>query len=157
RQYSLKKEGVFIDADGTDHDGARVDEECDPYESGEPELDGGHNQWSSPYDGKTTRDSSSFDADHFIPLEEVARSGGADWDEDRKHEFGMYTPNEIVIVSAHSNRAKGSDDPNDWMPAQESYHCDYATRWIQLKTTWDLSVDQAEHDALADALHDCTS
>lgn len=155
RQYSLKQEGTYIDADGGRHKHARVDDECDPYEKGDPELDGGYNQWSSPYDGETTSDSSTFDADHFIALEEVARSGGAKWADDRKEEFGMYSPDVIIMVSAHSNRSKGSDDPANWMPSQESYHCAYAARWVQLKHDWDLAVDQDEHDALDETLSTC--
>lgn len=155
RQYSLKQEGVYVDANGERHKHARVDDECDPYEKGAPELDGGYNQWNSPYDGKTTRDSSTFDADHFIALEEVARSGGATWSDDRKEEFGMYSPGVIIMVSAHSNRSKGSDDPADWMPTQESYHCAYADRWVELKDDWNLTVDQDEHDALEDTLSAC--
>lgn len=155
REYSLKNEGIYVDADGTKHDHARVDEECTPYEPGDSELEGGHNEWRSPYDGQVTRDSSGLDADHFIPLEEVARSGGTEWSEEQKHEFAMYSPSVIVMVSAHSNRAKGSDDPADWMPSQDSYHCAYAARWVQLKADWDLTVDQDEHDALARVLADC--
>src|SRR5699024_8454722 len=149
RSYSLQQEGTYVDADGQRHEHARMDDECNPYEKGDPELDGGYNEWRSPYDGQVTRDSSELDADHFVPLEEVARSGGTEWSEEQKHEFAMYSPSVIVMVSAHSNRAKGSDDPSDWMPSQDSYHCAYAVRWVQLKADWDLTVDQDEHDALA--------
>jgi hypothetical protein len=36
------------------------------------------------------------------------------------------------------------------MPTVTSYHCEYATTWIVVKTRWALAVDRAERDALAD-------
>jgi hypothetical protein len=62
---------------------------------------------------------------------------------------------QLVAVSARSNRAKGDQDPAEWVPPVETYRCTYARDWITVKTAYGLTVDQAEHDALTAMLATC--
>ncbi|WTX01092.1 hypothetical protein OG216_47630 (plasmid) [Streptomycetaceae bacterium NBC_01309] len=55
----------------------------------------------------------------------------------------------LIAVSATSNRSKADKDPAEWMPPYQEYACTYTGDWIAMKIRWDLSVDQAEWDALA--------
>ena len=41
------------------------------------------------------------------------------------------------------------------MPPTEGVHCWYAAAWVQVKTRWNLTVDQAETDTLRSVLADC--
>jgi hypothetical protein len=59
---------------------------------------------------------------------------------------------QLLAVSATSNRQKGDKDPAEWLPELESYQCEYARAWIQVKQYYGLSVDSLEKAALGDIL-----
>ncbi|WP_181140796.1 HNH endonuclease [Streptomyces sp. Ru62] len=61
----------------------------------------------------------------------------------------------LIAVSAASNRSKADHDPTTWLPLAAGYCCQYVTDWIADKVRWSLSIDPAEHTALADVLDAC--
>jgi hypothetical protein len=113
--------------------------------------------WVSPYDGLTITDAGSIDIDHTVPLAEAWRSGASTWvDEDRKKFANDLGGIQLIAASATTNRAKGDQDPAKWKPAVTTYWCTYAQNWIAVKATYKLTIDQAEHDALASMLTSCS-
>jgi len=118
-------------------------------------------QWVSAYDGVTVTNPSKLDIDHVVPLAEVARSGPivdgrrqrpGSWPVEQRHAYANDIEG-LIAVTASSNRSKGDDDPARWMPAQD--HCGYIASWLHMKTKYQLSVDQAEHDAIAAVINTC--
>ena len=109
-------------------------------------------EWTSIYDGETVTDASELDVDHWVPLAEVARSGARDWTETEREAYAN-DPDVLVPVTASSNRSKGDQDPATWLPEKD--RCGYVTTWIQIKQRYELTVDQAEHEALASVLKRC--
>jgi hypothetical protein len=110
--------------------------------------------WVSPYDGVASNNPSDFDVDHLVPLENAFRSGGWAWSTERRRAFAN-NPAELVVASASSNRSKGSDPPNEWRPANQDSWCAYAEGWVQVKSSWGLSVTTPERDALGQMLDTC--
>ncbi|MFL6122009.1 HNH endonuclease family protein [Actinophytocola sp.] len=117
--------------------------------------------WVSSYDGVTVTNPSKLDIDHVVPLAEVARSGPVvnglrqrpgDWPVEQRHAYANDIEG-LVAVTASSNRSKGDDDPAKWLPALD--HCGYIARWLHMKTKYKLSVDQQEHDAIAQVISTC--
>ncbi len=112
-------------------------------------------KWTSPYDGDTTTNPSTFDIDHLVPLSEAWDSGAWDWTTAQRQAFANdVTRPQLLAVSASSNRSKGDDDPAEWLP-RSSYQCTYARAWVQVKHYYDLTVDSAEKSALYGVLDDC--
>jgi hypothetical protein len=112
--------------------------------------------WVSPYDGVTITDAAAIDIDHTVPLAEAWRSGASAWvDEDRKKFANDLGGIQLIAASATTNRAKGDQDPAKWKPPVTAYWCTYAQHWIAVKATYKLTIDQAEHDALASMLTSC--
>ena len=116
-------------------------------------------EWYDPYLDSLITDPSVIDIDHFIPLAEVHRSGGAKWDDSTRYSFGNdLSKNGVLIpVSASANRSKGDRDPANWLPPNTAYHCQYIARWVALKETWRLTMDYVEHQAVMDMQDDCGS
>ena len=85
--------------------------------------------------------------DHLVPLAEAWKSGARLWTDAEREAFANDTAG-LVAVSAASNLAKGASDPTDWLPDNEDVWCTYAAVWIEVKAAWNLTADQAEHDAL---------
>lgn len=107
-----------------------------------------HGHWISYYDGVTTRDSSSFDIDHLVPLAEAWDSGAKRWNATTRQRFAndLRDPRSLVAVTASSNRSKADRDPAEWMPARG--RCKYVRQWVAVKIRWQLTVDRAEKRAL---------
>ncbi|GAB3580316.1 HNH endonuclease family protein [Amycolatopsis endophytica] len=131
--------------------GVRADDQCRPITG----------TWISAYDGATVTDPSTLDIDHVVPLAEVARSGRIEhghrvgprtWTRDQRERYAN-DPDVLIVATARANRSKGDSDPAHWLPNRD--RCGYTTRWIEVKTRYHLSIDQAEHDALATVLAHC--
>lgn len=53
------------------------------------------------------------------------------------------------------NSVQGNCTTRDWMPPNQDVHCEYVTAWIEVKHTWDLTVDPDEEQALHQVLASC--
>jgi hypothetical protein len=114
-------------------------------------------RWFSAYDGATTRNPSTFDIDHVVPLAEAWESGAFRWTAARRERFAndlAYRP-ALLAVSASSNRSKGERDPAEWMPPRRSYWCAYLRSWVGVKYRWGLSVDVREKAFVRSHLAGC--
>lgn len=133
-----------------------IAESLDPVQIGSGcTITGG--RWFSIYDNVETTDSSKFYIDHMVPLSEAWGSGAWNWNADQRKHFAndLDQPFFLIAVTASSNRSKSDRDPAEWMPPNSGYHCEYVRVWIEIKRAWDLSVDQAEHNYLAQKLASC--
>jgi hypothetical protein len=112
--------------------------------------------WKSVYDGKTFTDPQDIDIDHMVPLAAAWRSGADKWTEEQRTEFANdLTRPQLMAVSASSNRSKGDQDPSQWKPPQKNYYCEYARRWVAVKSYWGLTVTEREKSALQEMLNSC--
>jgi hypothetical protein len=118
-------------------------------------------QWFSRYDGVTVTDAGEIEIDHMVPLAEVARSGPVvngrrarpgEWPEDKRRAYANDIAG-LVAVTGSSNSSKSDSDPAKWMPDYDK--CGYVAGWLSVKTKYGLSVDQAEHDAIASVVQSC--
>jgi hypothetical protein len=110
--------------------------------------------WTSPYDNTPLRDPSTVQIDHRVPVKEAARSGARTWAKDQRERF-YNDPANLTAVSAHANTSKGDSDPGVWRPSNRDIWCAYASAYVATKTTYHLTVDQREHDALAAMFATC--
>jgi Protein of unknown function (DUF1524) len=127
--------------DGRD---VRVGEGCD-VTSGE---------WLDPYTGRTYTDPSDIDIDHVVPLANAWRSGAAPWDEARREQYAN-DPDVLLSAEDNANQEKGDKGPEAWKPPNGAVWCDYAIRWVGIKASYDLSVNQQEKAALEQMLGTC--
>ncbi|MFV2198153.1 HNH endonuclease family protein [Nocardiopsis sp. LOL_012] len=130
-----------------DGENVEVDEDCQPVSG----------TWYSEYDGETFTEAGDLDIDHMVPLAEAWRSGADTWTTEERERFAndLDTSPQLWAVSASSNRSKSDEDPGEWLPPLESFHCEYAAAWIEVKHTWDLAVNSAEEAALREVLSGC--
>ncbi|MCC3763266.1 HNH endonuclease family protein [Glycomyces sp. TRM65418] len=131
-----------------DRSGNLTEADCDGAMTGE---------WVSMYDAETVTDSGDIDIDHFVPLKEAWGSGAVDWTTEDRQAYANWQENawHLIAVTASSNRSKSDKDPAEWMPEDETVWCAYVWAWVEVKTEWDLSVDEAERAALLDYAARC--
>lgn len=114
-------------------------------------------RWFSIYDGVRTRNPSTFDVDHLVPLAEAWQSGAWRWNTATRTRYANdlgYAPS-LIAVSAHSNRSKGDQEPQNWLPPRSAIRCRYMAWWVAVKWRWRLSVNAAERTFLRNRLRAC--
>ena len=129
-----------------DGEGVQIDSECS--------ITSG--TWLDPYTGQTLTDSSEIDIDHVVPLANAWRSGAssAEWSTADREAYAN-DPEALLSTDAGANRTKGDKGPEAWRPPNQDYWCEYARRWIWIKSDWHLSVNLAEKSSLREMLGTC--
>jgi hypothetical protein len=114
-------------------------------------------RWISAYDGGVTRNASSFDIDHRVPLEEAWESGAWRWTSGTRDRYANDTgyAASLIAVTQSANRGKGAREPSEWMPPLRTQACSYIKLWIGVKYRWRLAVDAAEKAYLTRAVARC--
>lgn len=51
-----------------------------------------------------------------------------------------------------TNVSKGDKDPVNWLPPNESWRCDYVKNWVEVKSAYSLTYDDAEKAAIEEIL-----
>ena len=104
-------------------------------------------RWYDPYTNITFTNARSLDIDHVVPLRHAHGHGGDRWDEARRQQFAN-DPDNLIAVSASANRSKGASSPDQWLPENMGYWCEYGRRWQALKQHYELMITPPEQDAL---------
>jgi hypothetical protein len=157
--YDRAKFTLWTDAD---HDGCDTRDEVliqeattRPHVGAGCALTGG--RWRSRYDGVTSTDPSGFDIDHLVPLNEAWQSGAWNWSSATRKAYAndLGYRADLIAVTAHENRSKGDQEPQDWMPERTAYACTYVKQWVAVKWRWHLKVNAAERTFLTSKLATC--
>ena len=118
---------------------------------------GWYSRWDGIwYEGEGGLSAPSFDIDHIVALSEAWDSGASEWNGYDRDIFADDLLN-LVAVSASSNRSKGGRDAGEWLPSNPSGKCFLSIRVIEVKSKWELSIDQTEYDVLKNLITNCGS
>lgn len=117
-------------------------------------------QLADPYSGKridfSKKEASKVQIDHVVALENAWQSGAYNLSKENREALAN-DPDNLLAVNGHDNMAKGSKSADQWMPPNSTYACAYASKQVQIKTRYALTVTSSEKQALADALATCTT
>jgi len=102
--------------------------------------------WLDLYTGHTYENPSELDIDHVVSLYEAHISGAMEWTQADKRQYSnnLTNPNVLIAVSKGANRSKGRRDPANWMPLNNAFHCEYISIWLDVKTQFNLEMDDEE-------------
>ena len=114
-------------------------------------------EWLAPYTNTIVTDPGRLDVDHMVPLGNAHDSGAWQWSANQRERYANYLedPQHLIAVTAGANRSKGARGPDQWKPEDRTYWCQYAVDWITIKSTWDLTVTEAELAGLNEMLYSC--
>ena len=107
-------------------------------------------EWYDPITGQTFTESSDVDIDHHVALSEAHRSGADVWPSEEKKAFANDLLNSFSLqaMDDSTNSSKSDKDPANWLPPNESHHCDYVKNWVEVKSLYNLTYDDAEKVAI---------
>jgi len=111
-------------------------------------------EWICPYSGVKITDPSKIDIDHVIPLSYAAKTGGQEWSAEKKTAFANDLDN-LLATSAKENRSKGDKGPSKYMPPLKAYRCNYAKTFTTLVYKYDLTIPEADYEALSKEINAC--
>lgn len=131
-----------------------------------------------PYTGRRVtftrgqESSAAVQIDHVVPLNYLYAHGAWQWDE-RTRLLVANDPLNLVAVEGEANQAKGAcgpascpvgstetgswrpTGPGGWWPANSSYRCTYARRFVSVAAAYRLGLPQADKAALSTTLNSC--
>ncbi|WP_235207770.1 MULTISPECIES: GmrSD restriction endonuclease domain-containing protein [unclassified Alteromonas] len=110
--------------------------------------------WHDPYSGETITDSKALDLDHIVPLKFAHGHGGASWSKSRKKQFANDVDN-LLLVKASLNRQKGAKGPDEWMPPNHSFRCDYLKKFNTVMDKYELRYIPSELRIVGKMLKAC--
>ena len=102
--------------------------------------------------GQTTSD--DVQIDHVVAVSDAWQKGAQGWTGPRRIAF-YNDPLNLLAVDGALNMQKGDGDAATWLPPSRGYRCAYVARQIAVKVTYELSVTQAERNAMATVLSGC--
>jgi hypothetical protein len=111
-------------------------------------------QWLDPYTGDTYTLASDLDIDHVIPLNYAHLHGGAVWSEFVKKLFAN-DPENLLAVDDGENQSKSAKGPSEWMPPDESYHCEYVRKWDFLVNKYELALSAEDSATINQVSQNC--
>ena len=104
-------------------------------------------RWLDPYTDQIFTESSDLDVDHLVPLYWAWQRGAWSWSDDKKQKFGN-DPRNLFAVDNGTNRSKSAKGPLEWLPPNQSFHCQYVSRFYRIVLIYDLNVPTDEVTAL---------
>ena len=114
-------------------------------------------RWYGAFTGVYVEDPGDLDVDHMVPLKNAHNSGGWAWGPAMKEEYAnnLGDDDHLIAVQDNANQSKGARGPDEWMPPDETYWCQYATDWTEVKARWDLTMTEPEAEAVVEMLGTC--
>jgi len=106
--------------------------------------------WNDPYTGQVFTSAEDLDIDHFVPLKNAYISGGWKWDREKICRYGNFMKNKYHLIPSYKseNRRKSDLTPADYLPPNPKFLCEYAIRWLKIKTIWGLVMMPPEAAAI---------
>jgi hypothetical protein len=111
-----------------------------------------------PYSGASVTfekaDAAQVPIDHVVPLAAAWAQGAAAWPLEQRQAFANDL-NNLMATTRSENSAKGDSTADEWVPADPTYGCSYATVVITVKERYALAVTPSEEAALESLLATC--
>jgi hypothetical protein len=103
--------------------------------------------------GNTT--SSAVQIDHLVALSDAWQKGAQQLSADQRRQLAN-DPLNLMAADGPTNGAKGDKDAATWLPPNKPFRCEYVARQTAVKAKYQLWATQAEHDAIAGILANCS-
>ena len=107
-----------------------------------------------PFSNKKWTDPSDLDADHIVPLAWAHRHGAANWSKKEKKVFANDFSN-LIAVEDNLNQSKSAQGPDQWLPPNHSYRCEYIARFDGIVKKYNLVYISSEKRTITKMLNKC--
>ena len=108
-----------------------------------------------PYTGMWFGSTSETDIEHIVARSEAHDSGLCATDTATRRQFASDLINLTLASPAVNRSQKSGKDAAEWVP--DLNRCWFASRVVEVRNKYDLTIDESERDALESILSGCTS
>ncbi len=110
--------------------------------------------WEDPYTGGTRTSAREIQIDHVVPLKNAFISGAWTWSAKKRCLYANFMANNfhLMAVDGFENMSKGDSAPDQYIPANRRYVCQYLQEWLKIKLIWKLEMTQSEAEAIKNNL-----
>jgi len=110
--------------------------------------------WKDPYTRNIYYSAADIQIDHFVPLKNAYQSGAWKWNFYTRCLYANYMGNPIHLISVQgkANMAKSDKSPDQWLPPNTTYRCEYLRNWLIVKLIWRLELTAGESEGIKKAL-----
>lgn len=105
------------------------------------------------YEDECFDEYSDVDIEHLVAKREAHDSGLCAADIQTRINFANDLEN-IALASPAVNLGKSTKDPANWLP--KNNQCWYAWQWLHVKRKYNMTIDQAEKNAIDAILQNCS-
>ncbi|MFP7706431.1 excalibur calcium-binding domain-containing protein [Trueperella sp. LYQ141] len=112
----------------------------------------------SPYTGEWMRFEFGQDmvgVDHVVSLSDAWQKGAANFPVSTRNDIAT-DPMNLLVVDAASLGQKAHNNAAGWLPAHQSFQCEYVARQIGVKAKYGLWVSRDEKAAMTRVLNSCS-
>lgn len=113
------------------------------------QIDGG---WYGMYEARIFSSAEDAQIEHIVARQQAHLSGMCARSVAERRAFAKDL-NNLTLASPRLNRVKGTKDAAGWLPNHA--RCWFARTVVSVKQAWELTVDEAERDALKRVLSTC--
>ena len=112
--------------------------------------------WQDPYAGSQIKQSRDIQIDHMVPLKNAYLSGAWEWKFKTRCAYSNFMGNKFHLISAsgHENMSKGDKGPDQYMPPNKAYRCEYLENWLKIKLIWKLKMTSQEVEAIRQGIEE---
>ncbi|MFV7771612.1 HNH endonuclease family protein [Shewanella marisflavi] len=110
--------------------------------------------WYDPYSDKNYTKASDLDLDHIVPLAWADRHGGASFSPALKEQFAN-DPDNLILVRDVLNQEKSAQGPNEWLPPNQGYRCNYVIHFDKVVKKYQLQYNPVEQRIITRMLDRC--
>ncbi|WP_413287600.1 DUF1524 domain-containing protein [Bdellovibrio sp. HCB337] len=106
--------------------------------------------WADPYAGDMITESKNIQIDHMVPLKHAYITGAWEWDYQTRCTYANFMGNNFHLITANGreNMRKGDRGPDQYLPPNQAYRCEYLKNWLKIKLIWQLKMTPTEISAI---------
>jgi hypothetical protein len=101
---------------------------------------------TDPYTGTEVTGRSNIDVDEIVPRAWIWRHGANSWTPTQRQQFAN-DPQNLVLVSKHTNRSKGARGPADYLPPNLNARCWYEQKWMNVLVAYRITLPETDRDS----------
>lgn len=107
-------------------------------------------KWDDPYTGLPHEKAKDVQIDHVVALKNSYMTGGHEWTPAKRCLYANYMGNKfhLLPVNGAENMKKGDTTPNQYVPPNKEYTCEFIKNWLSIKVIWALRITPKEGAAI---------
>ncbi len=110
--------------------------------------------WYDPYSNMNLKNAEQVQIDHMVPVKKAYISGAFSWPYKYRCAYFNFIANNyhLAPIFSETNNVKMDMGPDQWLPPNKAYACQYIANWLKIKLIWKLMISVTEAQGISQKL-----